>query len=213
MNLLRKTLVLRLRYFGFGVIVVFAATAPLLAQDARVAIPEIVLTLDRARSKVHWTVDSTLHIVHGTFSLKSGSVHFNLENGKAGGEIVVIATSGESGNGSRDARMHQEILETAKYPEAVFRPTRVDGKLSRSGASDVKLVGILSIHGSDHDVTAQVHAELTGDRFTDNHWTGTAKFEVPYVQWGIKDPSNFLLKVKPIVNVEVGMAGDVADAK
>jgi polyisoprenoid-binding protein YceI len=159
---------------------------------------EIVLTLDPAQSTVHWTVDTTLHMVHGTFAVKSGTVHFDPQTGKAGGEIVVAAISGESGNNSRDARMHKEILETRKYPDVIFRPTQVHGKVASSGASDVKLDGILSIHGADHDLTALVHVELTGDR-----WRGTAKFELPYVKWGIKNPSNFLLKVKPVVNVEL----------
>jgi polyisoprenoid-binding protein YceI len=169
---------------------------------------EIVLTLDPAQSTVHWTVDSTLHMVHGTFALKSGTVHFNPETGKAGGEIVVTATSGESGNNSRDARMHKEILETSTYPEIIFRPALVQGKVGLSGASDVRLNGIFSIHGSDHELSALVHAELTGDR-----WKGTSKFEVPYVKWGIKNPSNFLLKVKPVVNVELEMSGEVKAAK
>jgi len=43
---------------------------------------------------------------------------------------------------------------------------------------------------------------LSGDQ-----WKGTAKFDVPYIQWGIKDPSNWVLKVKPLVNVEVDMRG------
>jgi polyisoprenoid-binding protein YceI len=169
---------------------------------------EIVLTFDPAQSTVHWTVDTTLHMVHGTFALKSGTVHFDPETGKAGGEIVVAATSGESGNNSRDARMHREILETPKYPDVIFRPTQVQGKVAPSGASDVKLDGVLSIHGADHRLTALIHAELTGDR-----WRGTGKFEVPYVKWGIKDPSNFLLKVKPVVNVELEMSGEFKVAR
>jgi len=179
-----------------------SAAAPSRQQQVQATNSEIVLTLDPTQSKVHWTVDSTLHTVHGTFALKSGTVRFDPETGKASGEIVVSATSGESGNNSRDSRMHKEILETAKYPDVVFRPTQVDGKVALSGASDVTLHGVFSIHGADHDLTALVHAELMGDR-----WKGSGEFEVPYVKWGIKDPSNFLLKVRPIVNVELEMTG------
>jgi polyisoprenoid-binding protein YceI len=206
--------VLRVRSLSMGTLavlglVLFLAAAPLPpAATTQVATSEVVLTLDPAQSRVHWTVDSTLHTVHGTFALQSGTVHFDPETGKAGGEIVVYAPSGESGNGSRDKRMHREILETGKYPEVVFRPTRVEGRVDQSGASDVMLGGIFSIHGAEHDLSAAVHAELIGD-----HWRGTGKFEVPYVKWGIKDPSNFLLKVKPVVNVELEMSGDVKAAK
>lgn len=192
-----------------GLALFLLAAAPLPQQQAtQAAVSEIVLTLDPAQSRVHWTVDSMLHTVHGTFALKSGTVHFDPETGKAGGEIVVFAPSGESGNSSRDRRMHKEILESAKYPDVFFRPMQVEGKVGQSGASDIKLNGVFSIHGADHDLTALVHAELTGDR-----WRGTSKFEVPYVKWGIKDPSNFLLKVKPVVSVELEMSGEVKAAK
>lgn len=189
-------------------IVLTTATAQSQLQSTALSTPEVVLTLDPTRSKLHWTVDSTLHTVHGTFGLKSGTVRFDRETGKADGDIVVIAPSGESGNGSRDRRMHKEILETAKYPEIVFRPTQVEGKVSQNGSSDVKLAGVFSIHGSDHDLTALVHAELAG-----NHWHGNCTFDVPYVKWGIKDPSNFLLKVKPVVTVTLEMSGEVTPAK
>ena len=171
---------------------------------AQPPLSEIVLSLNPAQSNLHWTVDSALHTVHGTFALKSGTVHFDPETGTAGGEIVVYAPSGQSGNGSRDKRMHKEILETAKYPDVIFRPTHVEGKVSQAGASDVKLSGVLAIHGADHDLDALVHAELMGD-----HWTATGKFAVPYVKWGIKDPSNFLLRVQPVVNVELEMSGEI----
>jgi polyisoprenoid-binding protein YceI len=185
-----------------------AATAPPRQQAAQAPASEVVLVLDPEQSKVHWTVDSTVHTVHGTFNLKGGTVHFDPETGRAGGEIAVYATSGESGNGSRDARMHKEILETAKYPDVIFRATQIEGKVAPSGLSDVKLHGVFSIHGADHDLVALVHAELNGD-----HWKGTGKFEVPYVTWGIKDPSNFILKVKKIVNVDLEMSGQVKTAK
>ena len=83
---------------------------------------EVVLTLDTAQSKVHWTLGTTLHTVHGTFALKRGTVRFDPESGKASGEIVADATSGESGNTSRDKRMHKEILESVRYAEVIFHP-------------------------------------------------------------------------------------------
>jgi polyisoprenoid-binding protein YceI len=185
-----------------GILLATAHRLP--AQTAPATPSEVVLTLDPAQSQLHWNVDSTLHMVHGTFTLKGGTVRLNPETGKADGEIVVSAPSGESGNGGRDKRMHKEILETAKYPEVIFRPTHIEGRVSRSGISDVRLSGIFSIHGADHELTSQVHAELIGD-----HWTSTSKFEVPYVQWGIKDPSNLFLKVKPVVHVELEMSGQI----
>ncbi|HXX99841.1 MAG TPA: YceI family protein [Candidatus Limnocylindrales bacterium] len=163
---------------------------------------EIVLDLDPAQSKVHYTVESTLHTVHGTFNLKGGSVHFDPESGRAGGEVSVYATSGDSGNGSRDEKMHKEVLESQKYPDAVFTPSQVEGKVTLEGASDVNLHGVMLLHGKEHEMVVPVHAELAAGR-----WMGKAKFEVPYIQWGMKDPSNWLLKVKPIVRLELDMVG------
>jgi polyisoprenoid-binding protein YceI len=187
-----------------GIAIFLSATAapPKANQSVQESAQEIVLMLDPSQTKVQWTVDSTMHTVHGTFAVKSGTVHFDPETGKAGGEVIVLATSGDSGNSSRDQRMHKEILETAKFPDAVFRPLQIEGKVARSGNSDVKLHGVISLHGGDHEIIVPVHAELASDR-----WKGTAKFDVPYIQWGIKDPSNWLLKVKPVVNVELEMTG------
>jgi polyisoprenoid-binding protein YceI len=185
-----------------------AAPGPPRHQETSVSPAELVLTLDPAQSKVHFNVESTLHTVHGTFTVKSGTVHFDPQTGKAGGEIVVNTTSGDSGSNSRDARMHKEILETKKYPDAVFHPSQIEGQVAAIGACDVKLRGTISLHGANHELTALIHANLAADR-----WTGTAKFEVPYITWGIKDPSNFLLKVKPVVNVELEMSGALNSAR
>lgn len=165
---------------------------------------EIVLVVDPKASKVHWSVGSTMHTVHGTFDVKKGTLRLNPDSGDATGEVVVAGSSGESGNRSRDERMHREILETAKFPDAIFHPTEIEGKVASSGPCDVKLHGVLTVHGGDHEITALVHAELSGEQ-----WKGTASFDVPYTSWSIKDPSNFFLKVKHTVSVELSLAGTV----
>jgi polyisoprenoid-binding protein YceI len=165
---------------------------------------QIVLSVDPARSTVHWSVESSLHTVHGTFQVKRGTLCIDPATGKASGEIAVDATSGESGNNARDRRMHKEILESFQYSEVVFRPDRSDGTVVPQGDSSVKLHGIFSLHGSDHELTVPTQATLKQDQ-----WRGTAAFEVPYIDWGLKNPSNFLLKVKPVVNVELDLAGSV----
>lgn len=192
----------------FGVAMLLsAAPAPPRPQAVAAATHEIALALDPAQTKVHFSVDSTLHMVHGTFALKSGSLQFDPQTGKASGSIVVNTLSAETGNNSRDQRLHKEILETWKFAEATFRPSQIDGQVSLTAPSDFKLKGIITLHGTDHELVADVHSEFTGD-----HWKGTAKFDVPYTKWGIKDPSNFLLKVKPVVNVEMELSGSTKDA-
>ena len=83
-----------------GLLICFwsARAAPL--QNAKpITAPEIVLTLDPAQTAVHYTVDSTLHTVHGTFELTRGTVQFDPETDKASGEIpfphpaVIAATA------------------------------------------------------------------------------------------------------------------------
>ena len=112
---------------------------------------EIVLGLDPDQSKVHWTLGTTLHTVHGTFAFKNGSLRLDPESGKASGEIVVHATSGDSGNDSRDKKMHKEVLESAQYAEIVFRPDRVEGKVSRQGTFTVQVHGLFGLHGKEHE--------------------------------------------------------------
>jgi len=189
----------------FALAVLLSATAsPPKPQSTATAAKEVVLTVDPTQSKVHYMLDSTVHTVHGTFAVKQGTMHFDPASGKASGEVVVYATSGESGNSSRDAKMHKDVLESKKYPDVVFKPTEVEGKVVRSGSSDVKVHGIFSLHGSDHELIVPVHAELAGDR-----WKGSAQFDVPFIDWGLKDPSNFLLHVKHVVGVELELTGSV----
>lgn len=168
---------------------------------------EITLHLDPGQSQLHWTLGSTLHTVHGTFAMKRSAVHFDPTNGSASGEFIADATSGESGNSSRDKKMHNEILESARYTEVVFRPDRIEGRIPSNGPCSVQVHGIFVLHGTAHELTVPVQAELDGD-----HWKGTANFSVPYIQWGLKSPNTFLLKADPAVKIELEMGGTMQAA-
>lgn len=163
---------------------------------------EIVLEFAPAQTSVDFTLDDVLHTVHGAFNLKHGQVHFNPATGAVGGEIVVDTASGHSGSNARDSRMHREILESARYPEIVFRPDRVEGKVEAQGASTVQVHGMFSIHGADHEITIPVQVEMIQDR-----WTAASQFAIPYVKWGIRNPSNFFLRVSQTVTINVHASG------
>jgi len=168
---------------------------------------EVTLNLDPAQSKLQWTLGSTLHTVHGTFALKRGAVKFDPASGSASGEFVADATSGESGNEGRDKKMHREILESARYTEVIFRPSRIEGKVLTQGSSNVQVRGTFLLHGSEHELDMPVQAELNGNR-----WKGSAKFRVPYIQWGLKSPNTFLLKADPAVEIDLEMSGTLQGA-
>ncbi len=172
-----------------------------------VAAQQIKVNLDPAQTKIEWTLGDVLHTVHGTFKLKSGIVTFDPKSGDAGGEIIVDASSGESGNQTRDKKMHKEILESQRYPEIVFSPKHVTGKLADQGTSNVQVQGVFRIHGADHDLTLSLTVEKSGDAVKTN-----TSFVVPYQDWGMKNPSTFLLKVENKVSINISSAGHITAA-
>lgn len=167
----------------------------------------LVFNLDPAQSKVRWTLGSTFHTVHGTFAMKKGTLLLDPVTGKASGEIVVDAASGNSGNESRDKKMHKEVLESGRYAEVAFRADSVEGKVMPQGEFTVQVHGVLLLHGSEHEMSVPVRANLAGD-----HWTGSAKFGVPFMDWGLKNPSNFFSKVNHVVNVDLELKGTLQDS-
>ena len=158
-----------------------------------------VVNFDPAQTNITFTLDTTLHDVHGTFRLKSGQIHFDKSTGKASGTIIVDAQSGDTDNKSRDKKMHQEILESPKYPEIVFTPQQVRGSFDSQKASQVDVVGTFRIHGQDHDVT-MTFAVQPGSPTRLNCDT---HFAIPYVKWGMKDASTFLLHAQDTVALEI----------
>jgi polyisoprenoid-binding protein YceI len=161
-------------------------------------------TLDPAQTKINFTVDSTLHTVHGDFRLKRGAIQFDNTTGAATGELVVDSASGESGSDGRDKKMHKDILESPKYSDIVFTPQHVKGTVANEGKSTIEVEGILSMHGKSKPVTMPLDVQL-------QNGTGSAdgSFSVKYQEWGMKNPSTFILRVNDTVHIHVHAVGKI----
>jgi polyisoprenoid-binding protein YceI len=171
---------------------------------AQAAPQAITMRLDPSRTEIHWTLNGSMHTVHGTFRLKGGLIVFDPSTGAAQGEILVDAASGDSGNHSRDSRMHNEILESGKYPQAIFHPVKVTGALKSGSTQNITVEGTFTLHGADHPLSLQMNVQVDG-----HDAVATTHFTVPYVAWGMKDPSNFILRVDKTVDVDVTAKGGI----
>lgn len=184
----------------------FVALALSLAARAAAA-GEGTLTLDPGRSRVEFTLGATLHTVHGELDLARGELRFDPAGGAASGEVVVDARSARTGIDARDRDMHAKVLESARFPEIALRAERLEVSRRDAASADVLLHGTLEIHGAAHPVAipATVRAE-TGDRVVVE-----ARLRVPYVAWGMRDVSTFVLRVAKEVEVVVRAEGRLAN--
>jgi polyisoprenoid-binding protein YceI len=159
--------------------------------------------LDPAQTSVQFTLGDVLHTVHGKFKLKHGELQVD-PAGKISGQIVVDATSGESGSTMRDRKMHKEVLESARYPEISFRPDRIEGSVAPQGKSTVMVHGIFNIHGTEREITVPAQVESAA-----GHWSANVHFTIPYAKWGMKNPSNLFLKVSDTVEIDLVASGNI----
>jgi polyisoprenoid-binding protein YceI len=169
---------------------------------------EAVFELDPAKTTVEFTLGDVLHTVHGTFKAKSGRVQFDTSTGEASGVFVIDTTTGDTRNRIRDHKMHAEILESEKYPEASFTANHVTGAIAAAGESTLQVQGVFRLHGADHDMTLSVPVQTTG-----NDLVAKLHFAIPYVDWGLKDPSNFVLRVSKKVEVDIAAHGHYVPAR
>ncbi len=181
-----------------------ALLAVLFVASSAKAQSKITVNFDPAATEIHWTLSGSAHTTHGTFRLKGGQMTFDPATGAAQGELLVDLSTGESGDSSRDSKMQTSVLESAKYPQAFFHPTKIVGAVKAGEAQTVAAEGTFNIHGADHPLKLEIKVKLEGSRAT-----ATTHFSVPYVAWGMRDPSNFLLRVGKDVDVDVVAQGTV----
>lgn len=165
---------------------------------------DMEVRLDPGATSITFELKATMHTVHGTARLKQGWIQFDPSTGLASGEIVVDATSADTGNGSRDKKMHNKVIRSADFPEIVLRPQRIEGELKGEGASEVTILGTMELVGTSHQMRIPLRVDIEDGRLSVE-----GRFAVPYVEWGLKNPSTFLLRVSKEVDVVIAATGTI----
>lgn len=200
-----------IRHLAIGAILTVALTgAPLGAWAG-----EQTMRLDPEATDIRFELGAMLHTVHGTAQLESGVVRFDPVTGEASGRVVVDARSLDTDNAKRDKKMHTKVLDSDRYPEIVLEIHGFSGDLDDPGVSEALLSATIHLHGEGHAVELPFTLEI--DEGAEPH-TGSASadspasprsarlstaFTIPYVAWGLKNPSTVFLKVKKQVEISI----------
>jgi polyisoprenoid-binding protein YceI len=176
------------------------ALAAILAPAALAQHQTFVVNPDASEVKI--TLKTTHELVNGAFHIQSGSIEFDRGTPKMLGSVVVLAGSGKTGNDSRDKKMNKDILKVEQYATVSFEPKTYTGALALSGDSNLQVTGIFTLLGTPHEITIPILVHLEGT-------TATAKahFVIPYVQWGLKNPSFLIWKADDDVAIDLSLAG------
>jgi polyisoprenoid-binding protein YceI len=157
---------------------------------------------------VTFTLGAVAHTVEGTIPVTSADVQIDPASGELSGEIVLDARGADTGNRRRDRKMHEDVLLSNEHPEIVFVPDRFEGTMPESGSSRGTLYGRVRLLGVEHDVELSTRLERA-----DGELALEADLRVPYVEWGLEDPSVFVLRVEKHVDVRVEATLGLPDAE
>ena len=125
----------------------------------------------------------------GTTNLVSGTLTIDADGTIAPGSKLTIDLRGlKSDQDQRDGFIQNRTLETAKFPNAEFVPTKVTGlekMIPSTGQAGISLTGNLTIHGVTKEVTFQGIATCNP---RNNSVAGRAKTSLTFDEFGLSQP-------------------------
>jgi hypothetical protein len=180
------------------------ALAVFLAQAALAQHQTFAVNSDASEVKIK--LNTTHEVVNGTFHVQSGSINFDRTASHISGIVIVAAGSGKTGNDSRDKKMNRDILKVDQFATVSFAPKTYAGTIAASGDSTIQVGGVFTLLGTPHDLTIPMQIQIDGSKAT-----ARAQFVVPYVQWGLKNPSFMFWKAENDVAVDLNVVGQVSN--
>ena len=165
---------------------------------------ELRLLLRPADSRITFVLDATAHKVRGSAEIADGEIRFDPATGSVEGTVTVDATSAQTGNQRRDRQMHRKVLRSEEFPTIVLTPRAFQGDFDPHTVSQLDLQASLRLLGREHDIEIAVTLTPEGSELRIE-----GDFVVPFVAWGLKDPSRFLLRVKKVVDLHIDLRGEL----
>ena len=153
-------------------------------------------------SDVKMKLNTTHEVVNGTFHVQSGSINFDRTASHISGIVIVAAGSGKTGNDSRDKKMNKDLLKVDQFATVSFAPKTYSGTIAASGDSTIQVSGVFTLLGTAHDLTIPMQIHIDG-----SNATAKGQFVVPYVQWGLKNPSFLIWKADNDVAIDLDLIG------
>ncbi|GGG74983.1 YceI family protein [Edaphobacter dinghuensis] len=181
------------------------ALAIILAPAAALAQHQ-TFVLNPDTSEVKMTLNTTHEVVKGTFHIQSGSIEFDYSSLKMSGSVAVLAGSGKTGNNSRDKKMNKDILKMDQYTTISFMPKTYTGTIASSGDSTIQVQGVFTLLGNPHDLTIPMQIHMDGSKAS-----ARAQFVIPYVQWGLQNPSFMFWKADNDVMIDLDLVGQISN--
>ncbi|HUZ95074.1 MAG TPA: YceI family protein [Edaphobacter sp.] len=157
-------------------------------------------------SEIKMTLNTTHEVVNGMFRIQSGSIEFDRKNPKMSGSVTVLAGSGKTGSDSRDKKMNKDILKVDQFASVSFAPKTYNGTIAASGDSSIQVRGVFTLLGTAHDLTIPMQIHMDGSKVT-----AKGQFVVPYVQWGLKNPSFMFWKAENDVAIDLNLVGQISN--
>jgi hypothetical protein len=102
--------------------------------------------------------------------------------------------------------MNKDILKIDQFTTVSFAPRAYTGAIAPSGDSNIQVSGVFTLLGTPHDLTIPMQIHMDGSKAT-----AKAQFVIPYVQWGLKNPSFMIWKAKNDVAIDLSLVGQVAN--
>lgn len=163
-----------------------------------------IYTVDSDASRVVATATSSVHDTSATLGPMSGTIEADVdalgEEGKVSLSIEVDLTTADAGDFLRTRKLRGDI-DARRYPRATFAITRVvdltredDGRFQATGE------GILSWRDRELEIRPSGSGRIDARRVE-----ATATFSLDIRDFGVEPPKFLMLKVDPVVSVEVSL--------